>query len=209
MKEKEFWTREALNGVSKALLEGICKTLKKPTPTSVLPIRHSLRPGGVSSRSLISGVVPASLHQEAHYSDKVVADYYDFEEVPVYYEHKGTVGVKNPFFRPSDPASLVYRIISSRDGCGTRQKDACSGIASRMNEILSYLSDNNLWFLTRMNENLLSREDPEKDLVTRAFALLYDEFNDHPHVPLVLWRSPSANKHEPHVVQVGQIPQES
>jgi len=100
---KEFWTRDALTRLSEVIASAIADRSmpgNAPQPAPHPPflevwrefcIKFNLKPGA-----------PDFYVKNAHYGKEVVADYYDFEELPIYWEWKNTVVFLNPFFDASN-----------------------------------------------------------------------------------------------------------
>jgi hypothetical protein len=110
MNSDKFWAREALNKLTEVLTGAIGPPFpvqqNQPLPHPPFLekwrefcIKHKIKPGA-----------PDFYVKGAHYTDKSVADFYDFEEVPMYYDHKNTVVVLNPFFgQKSEEDFLRYK----------------------------------------------------------------------------------------------------
>lgn len=95
---KDFWTRENLEKLSKLLF-----FVPNKKEYSGL-VQNSFLDSWIKfcKEFKIKPGTPDFFVEKAYYEDKVVANFYDFEEVPVYYEHKNTVVVKNPFYNPKE-----------------------------------------------------------------------------------------------------------
>lgn len=108
--ENKFWTRETLDRLSEILKGAIgppfavqqSQPLPRPPYLEVwreFCIEHNFKPGS-----------PDWYVKKAYYGSDVVADRYDVEEVPIYWEWKNTVVVLNPFFdRKSEHDFLKYK----------------------------------------------------------------------------------------------------
>lgn len=84
-KSKDFWTRDTLNKLSEVLKD---YTQKNQHPDwREFCIEHNFKPGSPDWRV-----------KNAHYGADVVADHYDIEETPIFWEWKNTVVVLNPLF---------------------------------------------------------------------------------------------------------------
>lgn len=100
---KEFWTRDAMTRLSEVIVSAIAgqaMAVNAPQPVPHPPYLEAWR-AFCNTFNMKPGT-PDFYVKNAHYTDKVVADHYDFEEIPVYLEHKNTVVFLNPFFDVSN-----------------------------------------------------------------------------------------------------------
>jgi hypothetical protein len=97
---KSFWSREALDMLLKVIADSVSAAAmfavnaKPPSVDSSLLEtwrefcgRYDIQPGS-----------PEWYVKKAYYGRDVVADRYDIEEFPVYWDWKNSVVVRNPFF---------------------------------------------------------------------------------------------------------------
>jgi hypothetical protein len=106
---KSFWTRETLDRLSKVVADSVAAeamvavNANPPSVDSslletwrVFCRKHNFRPGS-----------PEWYVKKAYYGSDVVADRYDIEEVPVYWDWKDAVVVRNPFFATDSKEELL------------------------------------------------------------------------------------------------------
>ena len=107
--DKSFWTRETLDRLSKVIAHSVSAAAMvavNANPPSVDSSlletwrafcgKHNVRPGS-----------PEWYVKKAYYGSDVVADRYDIEEVPVYWDWKDAVVVRNPFFATDSKEELL------------------------------------------------------------------------------------------------------
>lgn len=100
---KGFWTRDAMTRLSEVIVTAVARqamAVNAPQPAPHPPYLEAWR--AFCKKFNLKPGTPDFYVKNAHYTDKVVADDYDFEEIPVYLEHKNTVVFLNPFFDVSN-----------------------------------------------------------------------------------------------------------
>jgi hypothetical protein len=99
---KNFWTQENLNKLSQIMLNVPNKSTDRfkgfLESWTEFCEKFKIKPGS-----------PDFYVKKAYYGQNAHADRYDFEEVPIYYEWKNTVVIKNPFYN-SNANELFIRI---------------------------------------------------------------------------------------------------
>ena len=80
-----FWTRQMLNKVTEFLSRAFFACSNEDF--EVFCLKFNIKSG-----------VPMYSIKSACYSNKAVADYYNYDEFPEYKEHKNVVVVSNPFY---------------------------------------------------------------------------------------------------------------
>jgi hypothetical protein len=109
MSMKSFWTREALDRLSKVISDSVAEAATAAVSTRTPSVdsslletwrafcgKHNLKPGS-----------PEWYVKKAYYGSDVVADRYDIEEVPIYLDWKDAVVVRNPFFVKDSKEELL------------------------------------------------------------------------------------------------------
>jgi len=96
---KSFWTRDALTRLSEVIasaVAGQAMAVNAPQPAPHPPFLEALR--AFCEKYNIKPGSPDWYVKNAHYGKDVVADYYEFEELPIHWDWKNKVVFLNAFY---------------------------------------------------------------------------------------------------------------